>query len=103
MGQRREGRMRRSIFWALWLVALAAAGCTEDPSPPGHVTASPASSPGPEAVPELGATRISLPSQPATLLYDRGTLWVGGSRVLKLEDDRILDRFPSGVSRVKLA
>lgn len=94
--------MNKSICWAVCLVSLAPASCVQDRVPSARATPSPAPSEERDAVPDLRARRIPLDSQPATLVYDRGTLWVGGSRVLRVEDDRVVDRLPTNVSRVKL-
>lgn len=53
--------------------------------------------------PKFTTTQIPLKSQPATLLYDRGTVWVGGSRVLRVEDGRVIDRLRSSVTRGGIA
>jgi len=98
MKEQRDLSRRRIAL--LLLAAASAAACTE-PVAPDAAGPRPTLTPSAQAsAPELTKTRIPLSGQPATLRYDRGSLWVGGSLLVRLEDDRIVQRLRSGVSRV---
>lgn len=96
--------MTRLLLAAACLLTVA---CTQEHASPstelGHADPHPRISRA-----TLTTTRIPLRprAQPATLLYDDGVLWVGGSSVLKMsfaEGGHVIERLPSGVSRVALA
>lgn len=90
--------MRFRLIAFATLTAASLAACTDAPAPQARPRPTP--TPSIEAsAPELTRTRIPVPGQPSTLLYDRGSLWVGGSLLVRLENDRIVQRLRTAVSR----
>lgn len=61
-----------------------------------------AEGPHPTSGDRLTVERIALRDQPLTIAFDRGHLWAttGRDRLLRLVDGDVVERFPTGVSRV---
>ncbi len=83
------------------LTAGSVVACTDPPAPLTNPQPTPTVS-GQAAASALVETRIAVPGQPGSLVYDHGSVWIGGSLLVKLEDDRIVQRLRTGVSRYSI-
>ena len=81
-------------------VVAVLSSCT-NPSDRGEGAAEPSPTPSAQpSVTQLVTQRIEMPGQPGKLLYKNGSLWIGGGVfVARLEEDRIVQRFPTRLSR----
>lgn len=95
-------QMKIELVTIAALVVVGTAACTAtapDARPRARTSAS-----AEPAVARLTTTKTIPVQGPTTLLYDRGSVWVGGPRSLvRLNNDRIAQRLRTSVTRVGLA
>lgn len=84
------------------LAAGSAVACTDPPAP--RTLPQPTLTPSAQvSSPALLETRIAVPGQPGPLIYEDGSVWVGGSLLVRLEGDRIVQRLRTRLSRYGIA